>query len=87
MNETRNQDSTPDQLLELLDAQLAAARSKRGSPTSRSRVALLVGGLLFILVGCGAALLILQQMLSDLPHPIPEGTSQEIVKIAPDKNR
>ena len=72
MNENRNPEATPDQLLQLLDTQLAAARNKRRSTNPYSRVVLLVGGLLLILAGCGVALLFLQQMLSDLPRSIGE---------------
>ena len=69
MNENRNLEATPDQLLQMLDTQLAAARSKRETATPYSRGVLLVGGLLLILAACGAALLFLQQMLFDLPRP------------------
>ena len=69
VNETRTPEPTPEQLLKLLDLQLASARTKRttGDTTPR-RTALLVGALLLIVGGCCAALLVLQHLLSDLQH-------------------
>ena len=86
MNENRNPEATPDQLLQMLDTQLAAARSKRGSAHPHSRLVLLVGALLLILAGCGAALLFLQQMLFDLPRPSAEETPPRMAERASAKN-
>ena len=86
MNENRNPEATPDQLLQMLDTQLAAARGKRRSTNPHSRLVLLVGGLLLILAGCGAALLFLQQMLFDLPRSSAEETSPRTAEHTPAKN-
>jgi hypothetical protein len=86
MNENRNLEATPDQLLKMLETQLAAVRNKRGTANPHSRVLLLVGGLLLILAGCGAALLFLQQMLFDLPHSSAEETSPRMAEHMPVKN-
>jgi hypothetical protein len=67
MKETETPQATPEQLLQLLDSQLAMQRAERAS-AGRNRVAFLIGGVLFIIIGAGIALLILSQMLSDLPH-------------------
>ncbi len=64
MKETETDGSTPEQLLQILEAQLGAQRSQKAH-TSRNRAMILVGGVLFILIGAGVALLVLDQMLSD----------------------
>ena len=72
MDETRTPHATPEQLVNLLDAQLLLARAKRSAQSaSPRRLALIVGGLLLIIGGCCAALLVLQQMLSDLQNRTP----------------
>jgi hypothetical protein len=86
MNENRNPEATPDQLLQMLDMQLTAVRNKRGAANPHSRVVLLVGGLLLILAACGAALLFLQQMLFDLPRPSAEETPPRMADQASAKN-
>lgn len=69
VKETRTSEPTPEQLVKLLDCQLALARQKRATENhAPRRAALLAGGVLFIVVACCAALLVLQQMLSDLQH-------------------
>jgi hypothetical protein len=65
MKETQSSDPTPEQLVQLLDAQLAAHRSQRGK-SHRNRAIILVSGILLIVAAAGAALLILDQMLMDL---------------------
>jgi uncharacterized membrane protein len=65
MKETETGGPTPEELLQILDAQLVAKRSQ-GAASSRNRAMFLVGGLLFILVAAGVALFVLDQMLSDL---------------------
>ena len=67
MKETGTAQATPEQLLQVLDSQLAMQRVQRGLP-GRNRAMLLVGGLLFICIAAGVALLVLAQMLSDLPQ-------------------
>jgi hypothetical protein len=64
---------TPEQLMKLLDLQIAASRAKRKeSPKRRSNVAVI--GILIIILGIGVALLFLQQMVADLP-PAAHGTN------------
>jgi len=65
MKETESPDATPEQLMRMLDLQLAAQRSHRAQ-SGRNRAILLVGGILFIIVVAGAALLVLNQMLMDI---------------------
>lgn len=78
MNETRTSEPTPEQLVKLLDCQLALARQKRATENKTPRrAALLVGGVMLIVVACCAALLVLQQMLSDLQHrPVADDDGQ-----------
>ena len=63
--QTGTDQPTPEQLILLLDAQLAAGRGKRG-PRSRNRAIILVGGILFITLIGGISLMIAQQMMLDL---------------------
>ena len=65
MNETEINESTPEQLLQMLEAELAVQRSHRAK-SSRNRAIFLVAGLLIIVLGAGGALLVLDQMLIDL---------------------
>ncbi|HEY3901061.1 MAG TPA: hypothetical protein VGM54_20785 [Chthoniobacter sp.] len=65
MKEIPSPEPTPEQLVQLLDAQLAAHRSQR-TKSGRNRAIILVSGVLFIVVAAGAALLILDQMLMDM---------------------
>ena len=67
MKEIETSKATPEQLLQMLDAQLAMQRVQRGTG-GRNRALLLAGGILFILIGAGVALLVLSQMLADLPR-------------------
>ena len=76
VNETRTSEPTPDQLIQLLDSQLTLARADRVGDRAPRRAALLVGGMIFIVAGCCVALLILQQMLSDL-HEIPPAANPQ----------
>jgi hypothetical protein len=65
MKETESPDATPEQLIKMLDAQMAAQRSQR-EKSGRNRATMLVAGVLFIVCAAGAALLVLQQMLTDM---------------------
>jgi hypothetical protein len=65
MKEIETSQPTPEQLLQMLEAQLTAKRSQRTS-ASRNRAIILVTGILFIVVAAGAALMVLDQMLVDL---------------------
>ena len=66
MKENETAYATPEQLLQMIDTQLAMQRAQRG-PGGRNRAMLLAGGVLFIVIGAGVALLVLAQMLADLP--------------------
>ena len=65
MKEIETCPSTPEQLVQSLDSQLAAQRSQRAR-SGRNRATILVTGILFIVVAASAALLVLDQMLVDL---------------------
>ena len=79
MKETATDQATPEHLLKMLDAQMAMQRARR-SHAGRNRMMFMVGGVLFIVIGAGVALVVLMQMLSDLPHgerrPAAQTTSQ-----------
>jgi hypothetical protein len=65
MKETESHEATPEQLLQILDAQLAAKRSQRAN-AGRNRATILAVGILFILfLACGS-LLVLNQMLQEM---------------------
>ena len=72
--ETETKGATPEQLMEILNQQLASQRSHREG-ASRNRAIILVAGVLFIVVAAGVALLVLDQMLADLRQNPP--TKQE----------
>jgi hypothetical protein len=65
VKETESKEPTPEQLMQILDGELAVRRSHR-TTASRNRAIILVFGLLFIVIAAGAALLVLDQMLTDL---------------------
>ena len=67
MKEIETAKATPEELLQMLDARLALQRAQRGT-NGRNRALLLAGGVLFILIGAGVALMVLSQMLADLPQ-------------------
>jgi predicted metal-binding membrane protein len=56
---------TPEQLLKLLELQLARERGKRGEKT-RKRATFLVAGILFIVAAMGIALVVAQSMVAEL---------------------
>lgn len=76
---TKIAEPTPEQLLKLLDLQIAAQRARRQEAPGK-RASLLVGGLIVIIGGALLALLFLQQMIADLPPQgagfVPAGTTQ-----------
>jgi hypothetical protein len=74
MKEIQTNASTPEELLQILDAQIAARRSHR-EKSSRNRAIILAMGVLIIVVGAGAALMVLDQMLADLRRGDPIQTS------------
>jgi hypothetical protein len=65
MNENRSSDPTPEQLLQLLEMELSTKRAKR-QRTSANRTAWRIGGILLMLGGAIAALLILQYAMTEL---------------------
>jgi hypothetical protein len=67
MNDNKTDPTTPDQLLKILELQIAAQRSKRQGG-KRHRGLILAGGMILIIVGALVAFLVLQQMLLDLPR-------------------
>ncbi len=77
MKETQTSETTPEQLLQMLDARIAMSRA-RASGAGRHRATLLVGGVLFIFIAAGVALVVLAQMTSDLPHGKRPPTAQAV---------
>jgi len=75
-HQTQSPQPTPEQLMQLLDLQIAMQRAKRKGGR-KHRATLIVGGVLLILAVTFAALFILQQMVGDLPRP-GEASAQEI---------
>ncbi len=67
MNETETAGATPEQLLKMLDARMAMQRAQRAD-AGRNRMAILIGGVLFIVIGAGIAFVVLSQMVSNLQH-------------------
>jgi hypothetical protein len=65
MKQTESNNATPEQLLQILEAQLAVQRSQHAK-TGRNRATTLGIGILFILIMAGGALLVLEQMLQDM---------------------
>ena len=65
VNETKSLEPTPDQLLKLLDLQLAQQRATRLHGSGK-RTMIRIVGIFLILGGCVAAILILQYALSEL---------------------
>jgi hypothetical protein len=67
MKEIESTSQTPEQLLRLLDMQLAAQRARRKKP-ERNRVAFLVSSMLIIIAVTAIALMMLEQMLVNSPR-------------------
>jgi hypothetical protein len=64
MKENGTGEPTPEQLLQIIDAEITLRRS-HSTNNGRNRAIILVVGILFIVIAAGAALLILDQMLAD----------------------
>lgn len=79
MNENQPPDATPDQLLRLLDVEIARQRGKRQT-RSQSRLWIRAGGLILIVGAMFAALALLQYLAADLPRP----TRSEPVRKSPE---
>ena len=77
MNENQSSESTPDQLLQMLDLQIAMQRGKRRS-ASKNRAVILAGGLILILGGMAVALLVLQQLLLEVPRSDKPQAAREV---------
>lgn len=79
--QTETAQPTPEQLLKLLDLQLAQERGKRARK-SRNRATILVAGILFIVVAAGGALIIAQSLLAEMKDRAasapPSGQMEEV---------
>lgn len=74
-DETKTDQPTPDQLLKMLDLQIAEQR-KRKKSTPMKRALFLMVGFMIIFGGLIAALLFFQYMMQDLPRrPKSEATA------------
>lgn len=73
--EIENAGATPEQLLQIIEAELASHCSHRGG-ANRNRAIILVVGILFIVMAAGGALLVLEQMLTDLQRNGPSQAEQ-----------
>lgn len=67
MKETETISQTPEQLLQVLDAQIAMKRSQNQA-ARRNRAIFLTVGVLVILVGAMVAFLVLSQMVQEVPR-------------------
>ena len=65
MKETEIEGATPEQLMRMLDGELLSHRSQQ-KDRGRNRAIIMVAGLLFIVIGAGVALLVLDQMLAEM---------------------
>ena len=76
MNESKMPESTPEQLLQVLELQLQVQRAQRQRNAGR-RTAIRVGGVLLILGMAIAALLILQYAMSEFSQRdnVPRGSA------------
>lgn len=75
MDQNKTVPPTPEQLLRLLDLELASTRSHRRTADPRRRVLWIMTGFLLIIASCIVALVILRQMLTDLPRHSAENTA------------
>lgn len=66
----------PDQLLKSLDAEIAAARSRRSNPGGLNRNAVRMAGILVLVLGTAIALFALQYMTSELAGSRPAPKTQ-----------
>jgi hypothetical protein len=66
-DETKSDQPTPEQLLKILDLQIAEQRKRKKSSAAR-RAILLTVGLLVILGGLLGSLMLFQHMAQDLPR-------------------
>ena len=76
MNENQPPDATPDQLLRLLDVEIARQRGKR-QIGAQSRIWFRAGALILIVGAMFAALALLQYLAADLPRQTPSGPPPE----------
>ena len=65
MNETESTDATPEELLKVLELRMAMQRAQR-TGTGRNRMIFLAGGVFFILIAAGVALVVLSQMAGEM---------------------
>jgi hypothetical protein len=66
-DETKSDQPTPEQLLKMLDEQIAVQRKRKKNSAAR-RALLLTIGLLVIIGGLMAAMMLFQHMAQDLPR-------------------
>jgi hypothetical protein len=85
MNEIRTSEPTPEQLLQVLESELAMHRARR-QRSSTNRTAWRVGGVLLILGGAIAALLILQYAMSEIALREPGGRRSMQTNVRPERN-
>jgi hypothetical protein len=66
--QTKSTEPTPEQLMRLIDLQIEAQRARRAQKP-KNRATFIAVGLLFIIFAAFASLMLLSQMVQDLPHP------------------
>jgi len=67
-DQTKSNEPTPEQLMRLLDFQIEAQRARRASAPQRRGI-FLAAGVLFIIFAAVASLILLSDMVRDLPRP------------------
>ena len=79
LKETETEGATPEQLLQILERELAFKRSHRPS-SSRNRAMILVAGIILIVVAAGGALLLLNEMVADMRQsgPAPQAAPERL---------
>ena len=70
MKETETISQTPEQLLQVLDVQIAMKRSQNQA-ARRNRAVFLTIGILVVVIGAAVAFMVLSQMVQEVPRPGP----------------
>ncbi len=70
---------TPEQLLKLLDLQLARERGKRANK-GRNRATVLITGMVVILAAVGVAVLVAQQMVNEVRDHAKSGATAGVLE-------
>jgi hypothetical protein len=68
---------TPEQLLQNLDLQIAMSRANRKN-SERNRAVFITVGLLIILIGAAAALIVLSYLVQEMPQRPHPATSAQV---------